>query len=78
MTNEHSKQFIEGGNAFMDNKPKSANPYSFTQQPVYYGRWANGWDDCNKIVNNENYTHGLDLLHIGDDTDWLASEGEFQ
>lgn len=53
-----TKQFIEGSNAYANEQPLGANPYSPEKQPVFYGRWLNGYRDCQKIVESYDYYHG--------------------
>lgn len=45
------RQFIEGQDAWANNKPLSSNPYDIAAQPVFYTRWRLGWLDCQKVLS---------------------------
>lgn len=60
MNVELTPQFIQGQEAYLTGKPRTANPFNYDKAPAYFGRWLNGYSDAEKMLNDPNYSYDLD------------------
>ena len=52
-TEKDREKFNEGYNAFMDNKPKEANPYSKVKAEYYHRMWNAGYEQASQIEGDQ-------------------------
>lgn len=67
MFKDMAPQFVQGSKAWADGKNRSDNPYNPSKQPAFYGRWDNGWTDCDRLIHDEAYSDG----HLWDNNECL-------
>lgn len=46
-------QFSAGLNAWANSELRTSNPYNRLSQPVYWGRWDNGWLEGDRIGDDD-------------------------
>lgn len=60
MFRDMSPQYIQGEKAWANGLERSTNPYNPTKQPAWYGRWDNGWTNCDRLIMDEHYQNQVD------------------